>query len=481
MANYQIVTEFKKFYLRRNTEFWLRLAIIVGVFLVSIYMAQRAARGGNPISVITHPFLLLIPVAVVTLVFLRRPALGLVITIIASMVVHYEIGTGTGTRLNPAVLLPAMLLGLWLFHMLVYERKIRLAASRTVAPLVVFMIVSILAFISGQLPWFVYAQQASIAAQAGGLALFLLSAGAILLMANQVRDLRWLQVMTWVFLLLGGIYVAGQLLPGMRGFVERLLHRGIYTSSIFWLWLVVLSFSQAFFNRDLHKGWRLALVVLTAGALYISMIRLSSWASGWVPAVAALAVIVWFGAPRWGLVMTLAAGVLALFQLDNVNSFVMSGDNEYSLMTRLEAWRILGEIIRVNPILGVGHANYYWYTPLFSILGWYVQFNSHNNFVDIIAQTGMLGLISFMWIFAELGWLGWRLRTRVPAGFAKAFLIGAVGGLAGTMAAAMLGDWVLPFIYNVGYPGFRASIIGWLFMGGLVVLEQIYLRKTALD
>jgi hypothetical protein len=38
----------------------------------------------------------------------------------------------------------------------------------------------------------------------------------------------------------------------------------------------------------------------------------------------------------------------------------------------------------------------------------------------------------------------------------------------------MLGDWVIPFVYNVGLIGFRSSVFGWLFMGGLVVIEQLY-------
>jgi hypothetical protein len=41
------------------------------------------------------------------------------------------------------------------------------------------------------------------------------------------------------------------------------------------------------------------------------------------------------------------------------------------------------------------------------------------------------------------------------------------------VATGMLGDWVLPFVYNIGLAGFRASVLGWLFLGGLVSLEQI--------
>ncbi len=52
------------------------------------------------------------------------------------------------------------------------------------------------------------------------------------------------------------------------------------------------------------------------------------------------------------------------------------------------------ELIKANPIIGLGFANYSHYTYLYPILGWNVSFNSHNNYMDIIAQTGFCGLDS---------------------------------------------------------------------------------------
>src|SRR5574338_1691298 len=99
-------------------------------------------------------------------------------------------------------------------------------------------------------------------------------------------------------------------------------------------------------------------------------------------------------------------------------------------------------------------------------MGYYVPFNSHNNYVDIIAQTGIIGLFFFLLFFWKMGWIGLGLLKRVPEGFEKAYVYGALGGIAGTLVSAMLGDWVIPFVYNVGFTGFRASLMGWMFLGG---------------
>ncbi|PWH19836.1 MAG: hypothetical protein DDG58_04135, partial [Ardenticatenia bacterium] len=48
-----------------------------------------------------------------------------------------------------------------------------------------------------------------------------------------------------------------------------------------------------------------------------------------------------------------------------------------------------------------------------------------------------------------------------------------LAGLAGTLVAGMLADWFIPFVYNIGLAGFRASILGWLFLGGLIALDQM--------
>src|SRR5678815_543640 len=151
--------------------------------------------------------------------------------------------------------------------------------------------------------------------------------------------------------------------------------------------------------------------------------------------------------------------------------------DEYSISTRFDAWSIMGQIIKISPVWGLGFANYYWYTPLFPIRGYAVSFNSHNNYLDIVAQTGFVGLVFFLLFLWQAGRLGWHLRDQVPQGFAQAYIYGALGGLAGMVVVGMFGDWVLPFFYNVGLSGFRSSMLGWLFLGGLVSLEQMIISQ----
>jgi O-antigen ligase len=264
----------------------------------------------------------------------------------------------------------------------------------------------------------------------------------------------------------------GQILPPLGSLVSR-LYLVSAVGSLFWVWSMALAFSQAGFNRQLRMEWRLALLALVGLTMFIAMTRNLGWTSGWAPALVAIGVIMLVGAPKIGIPLAVLGGVVMLLRSSIVSGLLNVGDNAYSELTRLQAWSILFDIIKVSPIVGFGPANYYSYTPLFSIMGYHVKFNSHNNYVDLLAQTGILGTACFLWFSVEVGRVGWQLRARVPEGFAQAYVYAALGGLAGTLVAGMLGDWVLPFVYNIGLAGFRASVLGWIFMGGLMALEQM--------
>ncbi len=466
MHRLSFVNDLIKHTLIDQRQLLLRGMIVVSVLILSVAIAHP------PLHHNQQRILGLILVIGVVLVFLHKPPLGITALIPASLIIPFSIGTGTNTSINITVILLTALIGLWLLDMVVRQRHLRLVRSSTVLPLLLFILVAIMSFGFGQLPWFSSVSHAPLRAQLGGLAIFLLSAGAFLLVACQVNELTWLQRLTWLFLAIGGIIAVGRLIPVVGGFTGLIVQRGA-DGSLFWIWLVALALSQAVFNQQLDTRSRLLLIGIVLSVFYINMFQGRRWSSGWIPPLVSAVVILWAASPRLGLLAVFGASLVAAQNWQSVTNFVMVGDNQYSLMTRLEAWQIVAGIVGVNPILGLGPANYYWYAPLFPIMGYSVSFSSHNNFVDIVAQTGLLGLACFVWFAWELGRLGWQLRARVPVGFPQAYVYGALGGLVGTLAAGMFGDWVLPFVYNIGLKGFRASALGWLFMGGLVALGQM--------
>jgi O-antigen ligase len=456
-----------------ETKRWLRLGVIIGMLFLTLIIA----RSGPQISMLM--VIAVLPVlAVGGYLMIRYPPLGFLLVIVISTVISFDI-----PPIGFIAMVILMQTALWIFDMVVRQREINLVNSPTMTPLILFTAVVILAFIVGQLPWFSISQ-VPLTNQVGGVAIFLISFAAFILVAHQVRDIRWLKWMVFLFLGLAGlaVLIGMRVLPGWRTLNQLLLSPQTTGGSLYWLWLAVLTFSQAMFNKKLAMKWRGLLMAILIGYLYLALGRNRAWTSGWAPSFVALFVVLWVARPKWAMPLSMAGVATTILLFQPIYNSIFIGDNEYSAMTRLEAWRIVGEIIKVNPILGLGPGNYYNYTLLFPILGYYVEFNSHNNYVDIVAQTGILGLICFFWFVVVTWKLGWRLRNQVPKdGFTQAFVYGALGGLAGTVAAGMFGDWVLPFVYNIGIFGLRSSIYSWFFLGGLVAIDQMRRAGLSLD
>jgi O-antigen ligase len=200
--------------------------------------------------------------------------------------------------------------------------------------------------------------------------------------------------------------------------------------------------------------------------------------SGWLPGLIGVGIILFLRFPVPILLATPLVAVLGFIGQSLFTEMATAGDNVYSLETRLAALQTLLPIMKANPLLGVGPANYYYYTVLYPIMGWYVRFSSHNNYLDFIAQTGLLGLACFLWLGFAIGKTAWSMLGRSLTGFESGYVYAAIGGLVATYAAAGLGDWVIPFVYNAGFAGFRTSILPWLFLGGLVALEQRVNRRA---
>lgn len=410
--------------------------------------------------------------------FLHFPQVGLLFVLVGGLLIAQRLGTGTQSGLNGAMLVIPVLTGVWLIHKFYRRREAPPVSSRSIVPLYVFMGVAVLAFIVGQYPWFPTVDS-PITAQLAQLGIFLFSGLIFILAAQYLQDKQWLNWVVWLFLLIGAGHLGLRLVPTVRDQMRGLIPEVVQSGSMFWTWLVAMAFGQFLLNRDLRPLPRLVAGGIAATALGITMYQTRDWLSGWVPALVAVGVIVVLRYPRLSfLAVPLGAAAILVIGVSTFEGYVTGGDNLYSLETRGAAIQSLWPILSANPLLGLGPANYYSYTLLFPILGWYVNYSSHNNYLDLIAQTGFVGLGCFFWFAWSVGRTAWDLCHERLSGFDHAYVYGALGGLVATMGAAALGDWVIPFVYNTGFEGFRSSVLPWLFLGGMVALEQ-RVRRSA--
>ena len=327
------------------------------------------------------------------------------------------------------------------------------------------------------LPWLPGAEHASTFAQIGGWLLYAFPVGGFLLVGNLVKHVHWLKAYTWIFLILGGIFTIVCWRYGVDGAAEIFFHYGI-SSGIFWTMLAVVGFGQALSNKDLAWKWRLLACAISISGLAFGWMRGKEWIAGWLPAVIAVFVMILMKNWKQGLVLAVFVTILIIPNFQGVYSQVNTSSQQWSSEFRFMTWPIMFELVKIDPIFGLGMANSYHYTALFPINGYYVVFNSHNNYWDLAVQTGLIGLGLFLWLVFEIFRLGLKVRKQAQDGFSYAYANSAIGLLVGCLVAAFLADWFLPFLYNIGFPGFRTSTLAWLFLGGLLSLDAIQKKRV---
>ncbi len=413
-------------------------------------------------------------------VLLKQPILGLLALVPAALVAPMEFGTGTAVAVNPVTLLVPALLALWLLDM-VRRRELRLVPSRTNRPLFLFLLAGLFSLLVGITFWDPAVSRSGnfTLVQLAQWAVFAFSAGAFWLTGNLVRDEVWLHRLTFLFLLVGGGLALLRVVPGAEGIMGYAT--AALTRAPFWLLLAALGGGQLLFNPGLSTGWRLFLLATLGAVLVYAFFIMREAASNWVGVAAAAGVLAWLRFPRlrWLVVVLLlvlaGTGILSTA----VYSFA-GGDTEWE-ESGGSRMALIGRVVEVtmrNPITGLGPAAYRPYArmkPLPYGRAFWIEPNvsSHNNYVDLFAHVGLLGLGLFFWFAAELTRLGWRLRAHFTRGFAAGYVNAMLAAWVGALILMLFADWILPFVYNIGFPGFQASVLVWLFLGGLVALEQM--------
>jgi O-antigen ligase len=165
--------------------------------------------------------------------------------------------------------------------------------------------------------------------------------------------------------------------------------------------------------------------------------------------------------------------MLVWMNFSSLYARIFSDTQIWSTYSRVVTWPIVWELFKANPVSGLGPANYHYFVSNYSFLGYFLRFNTHNNYFDILLQAGLIGLTGFLWLAAAIILIGWRLRKTSSDGFTRGYANGMLAALAAVLASGFMADYFLPFVYNIGINGFQASVFFWLFAGGLASLHVI--------
>lgn len=447
----------------------LRLAILAGltVGLLGIgFVTPRFPHRWVLIAVIVPP--------IVLLATFSRLEYGVVAILFTAAFVRFSLGTGTQSRVVASLLMTMVFMVLWLLRMVVKDKRLHLKPSRTNMPLLAFILTTVISYAWSNafrdplvIVWDTWPF-----VQLGGLAVMILLPGAFLLTANAVSEVRWLKALCWLMIVVGVLSLASRFLPVRLSFLN--------TSGLFSMWFVCLTYAQALFNKRLPFWLRTVLLGLMLVWVYIRFILGVTWLSGWLPPLIAIGAISLAKSRRLFLVFLLLMTVHVSLNWDYYIGPVLGRESAHSGNTRLVAWEHNWRVTGKHLLFGTGPAGYAaYYMSYFP----YEAMATHSNYIDILSQTGIVGLFFFLWFFGVLGWTGYQLHLRFTGtgSFSEGFANATLGGWVGCLVAMGLGDWVFPFVYTQSIAGFDYAVYGWLFLGGMVALSNISMASEEDD
>jgi putative inorganic carbon (hco3(-)) transporter len=111
-----------------------------------------------------------------------------------------------------------------------------------------------------------------------------------------------------------------------------------------------------------------------------------------------------------------------------------SGELDHSAAMRVALWQEAMPVIRANPVLGVGFYTY-WYVNHVSAYR-----DSHNIYVKVLFETGVVGLILFLWLIGKTFWMGYWLFRRAKDPFLGSLGLGLAAWVLCSFVANFFGD-----------------------------------------
>ena len=129
-----------------------------------------------------------------------------------------------------------------------------------------------------------------------------------------------------------------------------------------------------------------------------------------------------------------------------------SGEIDHSAQLRVEMWDDAMALFASSPVLGTG---FYTYAFMHRVLEYE---DPHNFFVKVLLETGIIGMLIFLWLLLRFFWVGFRFSRRARDPFFAALGLGLAGWVATSAVANFFGDrWT--FLQVNGYMWVIAGLV----------------------
>ncbi len=411
----------------------------------------------------------------ITLVFaviaLHRPARGLwLYAILGATPSALQIGAFSGRTISQGLLLAEVLATALIFAWVV--RRPPASRSRDApfkAPLLVFAATAALSLLAAQaLPDPGVERDVTFMVSVGQVMLVLWPIGIYFVAADVIDDPRWVRRLQTAILWLA---LPQFVLPVAPDFVRPY----VAWSVTFGLFAAPMALAAALYSTSIP----LRLVYIAIAAAPFARGVLGGKAFFYFYTLAACGALLGLRAPKF---LVTAGGlttgaVLVVLAAGGERMLVAPFERLIAMEREQASWggkAGRGELAEAAlsiwaeaPLIGVGPGNSYVYMLQRAPIG-----TSHNQYLNILVEFGILGLAVWLWFLVQACRLGVQIYRRAREPEHARFALGCVGVFAGMVGGSLTGDFMVHSVRNGGLELFSGYYLQWVLLGALVSVPR---------
>ena len=164
---------------------------------------------------------------------------------------------------------------------------------------------------------------------------------------------------------------------------------------------------------------------------------------------------------------------------NNLEEHIQSISNistDASNLERLNRWNSAFRMFEERPMFGWGPGTYAFIYAPFQLSGEKTIIstnagdlgNAHSEYIGPLAESGVLGSVTFLFIFGTIIWTGWRLYYKLPKGVHRGVLLSVFLGLVTYFIHGFMNNFL---------DTDKASVPFWAFAAMLVAADLYYPQK----
>jgi O-antigen ligase len=409
------------------------------------------------------PLLGLVGALVINLIvlFFMRPRLALpfYILVAAPSIALSLIGSGILSRLYIGDLLFVLVVGIWLLRTVLSERKsghINLEPSLLV-PFTGLILIGLSSIIYSRLfpdpnvPYsFVHSNVSITIVNITEMALLIGLPMFLVIVPGVVRTVRDFQWALGSYIGLGMLYALGTIFAAPLELYSQEVILGNRRPQVFGsvssglgVLLVIftcIAFGQALYTRKRVTRWCWSLFTI----IFAIAVIMSFGREAWIGLFLSVLVMIGFRLKNWSVLLILLVFLLLILFIPGVTDFFNPG-KVYGI-DRLQVWQDAIAIWQHSPYMGVGAGNFQFFDLTY---GKDVVGVAHNQYLEVLAEMGVQGLLCLLWILITVGrmmlkrfktastslskglalaWIGYYVTIIVGGFFTDSFVQSAAGG-----------------------------------------------------